>query len=124
MNILFCFLLMLFCHVFDDFFLQNCLSDLKTRVFWSKWTQENSSYKNDYIAALIMHSISWSFMIMLPLAIRYSFNVPILFGILFIVNVVIHAYVDNLKANKYKINLIQDQSIHILQIILTFLILI
>lgn len=124
MNVLFCFLLMLFCHVFDDFFLQNCLSDLKTKVFWSKWTQENSRYKNDYVAALIMHSISWSFMIMLPLAIRYSFNVPILFGILFIANVAIHAYVDNLKANKYKINLIQDQSIHILQIILTFLILI
>jgi hypothetical protein len=38
----------------------------------------------------------------------------------FIYNWLIHAYVDNLKANNHKINLIQDQSIHLVQIIITW----
>ena len=41
----------------------------------------------------------------------------------FIGNTIIHAVVDNLKANKLKINLVVDQSIHILQIIITYIIL-
>jgi len=35
-------------------------------------------------------------------------------------NTLIHAIVDDLKANKHKINLIQDQTIHFMQILLTF----
>ena len=43
-----------------------------------KWWQENAPqklYKYDYIVALIMHSMSWSFMIMLPIAIGVNFDV-------------------------------------------------
>ena len=36
-------------------------------------------------------------------------------------NTEIHMYVDNLKANELKINLIVDQSIHIAQIIITYI---
>jgi hypothetical protein len=38
----------------------------------------------------------------------------------FAINWSIHAIVDDLKANKKAINLIQDQSIHLVQIILTW----
>ena len=58
-------------------------------------------------------------MIMLPIAISMSFNVSILFVIIFILNAVIHALVDNLKANKLQISLITDQLIHLLQIFVT-----
>ena len=39
----------------------------------------------------------------------------------FVINGLIHMFVDNLKANKFKINLIQDQSIHLVQILVTVL---
>lgn len=122
MNSVFIILAMVFCHIVDDYYLQGCLASMKQK----KWWQENvpqKLYKYDYIVALIMHSISWSFMIMLPIAISMSFNVPIVFLIVFICNIIVHGFVDNLKANKLKINLIVDQSIHILQIIITYVIL-
>ena len=115
---LFIILAMIFCHIVDDYYLQGWLASAKQK----KWWEENAPqklYNHDYIMALIMHSMSWSFMIMLPIAISMSFNVSILFVIIFILNAVIHALVDNLKANKLQISLITDQLIHLLQISVT-----
>ena len=115
---LFIILAMIFCHIVDDYYLQGWLASAKQK----KWWEENAPqklYNHDYIMALIMHSMSWSFMIMFPIAISMSFNVSILFVIVFILNAVIHALVDNLKANKLQINLITDQLIHLLQIFVT-----
>ena len=77
-------------------------------------------YKYDYIMALIMHSISWTFMVMLPIAYIQKFNVDILFLILFIGNIIIHSIVDHMKANEKIINLWQDQFMHMIQIGITF----
>jgi len=75
--------------------------------------------------ALFMHSFSWSFMIMLPTVLYNGLeNVNFIFALVFIGNISIHFFTDNLKANKHKINLITDQLIHMSQIILTFIILI
>ena len=41
---------------------------------------------------------------------------------IFILNIGVHMIVDDLKANKKKINLIADQSIHLMQIIATWFI--
>ena len=115
---LFIILAMIFCHIVDDYYLQGWLASAKQK----KWWEENAPqklYNHDYIMALIMHSMSWSFMIMLPIAISMSFNVSMLFVIVFILNAVIHALVDNLKANKLQISLITDQLIHLLQIFVT-----
>ena len=71
-----------------------------------------------------MHSFSWSFMIMLPPTIALMVIGGIWKPVLLIVNLLIHMFVDNLKANEKKINLIQDQIIHIIQIIFTWWILI
>ena len=111
-------LLMMFAHVIDDFNLQGIMASMKQKSWWEK-TNSADMYRYDYIAALIMHSLSWSFMIMLPLMLfgdisRYIWVFPI--------NVAIHAIVDDAKANRHKINLIQDQSIHMVQIILTWII--
>ena len=45
-----------------------------------------------------------------------------LYIISIIVNTVIHAIVDDMKANKKKINLITDQNIHFEQILVTWLV--
>ena len=122
MNWVFILLLMIFLHIVDDYYLQGWLASAKQKQYWEE-NAPDPLYKQDYIWALIMHSFSWSFMIMLPLALMASFNIGILFCFIFICNVSIHAITDDLKANKREINLWIDQIIHLCQIIGTFLIL-
>jgi hypothetical protein len=110
---------MIFCHIVDDYYLQGILASMKQKAWWEKQERYCDKYKHDYIVALFMHSFSWAFMIMLPLLWAFSFKFHWLVSIIFGVNVLIHALVDNLKANKKKINLIQDQAIHLIQIIAT-----
>jgi len=119
---IFVLILMVFCHIVDDFYLQGWLASAKQKSWWQK-NAPNNLYKYDYIMALFCHSFSWSFMIQLPILI-YSFytNVFIWNIYLFIINIIIHMFIDNLKANKLKINLIQDQTIHFIQIVCTWLV--
>lgn len=113
---------MLLCHVVDDFVLQPiCLSKLKCQGEWKTWT-EDRMYKYDYLMALFIHAMSWSIMIHLPLMLM----VVIPSGKLFLsvsINLVIHFIIDDLKANRHRLNLIEDQLIHLVQIFGTFLIL-
>lgn len=124
MSYTFIILLMIFCHIVDDYYLQGWLASAKQKKYWED-NAPDKMYKHDYIWALIMHSFSWSFMIMLPIA--YVMNFDVLhngvFISVFIANLIIHAVTDNLKANCKKINLIQDQIVHLLQIGFTALIL-
>lgn len=123
MNVWFVLLFMLFMHIFDDYVLQGLLITLKQRSFWVKnYPQEK--YKHDYIAALITHSFSWSFCTMLPVAIYVGFDIGTMFLVIFVFNVLVHAMVDNLKANELSINLIQDQLAHVAQIVATFVVLV
>ncbi len=119
MNDFFVFLAMVFCHIIDDYCLQGILAMMKQKEWWKKQEHYCDKYKDDYLVALFMHAFSWTFMVMLPIAIAKEFNVGIGFYIMFFVNVFIHLYVDDLKANQYKINLWQDQSIHLLQLSIT-----
>lgn len=112
---------MMFCHIVDDYYLQGKLASFKQKSWW----QENAPdqlYKYDYIVALMMHSFSWAFMIMLPVAVCQEFQIGAAFMAMFIINTVVHAIVDDLKANKRKINLVTDQLIHMCQIVVTFFI--
>ena len=118
MNTLFMFWLMIFMHIIDDYKLQGILASFKQKQWW-KENAPDKLYEYDYIWALLIHSFSWSFMIMLPIAYVMNFNITGLFSIVFIANVLIHAFVDDLKANRKKINLIQDQTFHLIQICIT-----
>lgn len=122
MNLTFVFILMIFLHIVDDYYLQGWLALAKQKKWW-KENAPQEMYKYDYIVALIMHSFSWTFMIMLPIAIYNNFQIDMRFIYVLIINVFWHANTDNLKANMLKINLIQDQITHIVQIIVTFIVL-
>lgn len=119
MNDGFILLLMIFLHIVDDYCLQGILASMKQKEWWKSQKEYKSLYKYDYIVALIMHSFSWTFMVMLPLI----SHIGTAFYIVFFANVIIHGVTDNLKANEFKINLVQDQTIHLIQIIVTFIIL-
>ena len=117
---------MIFLHIVDDYYLQGWLASAKQREWWEQ-NAPNKLYKRDYIMALFMHSFSWAFMIMLVPAI-YILNVAtninaatIMLAIFFVVNLCLHMYTDDQKANKKKINLIQDQLTHLVQIIGTWI---
>ncbi len=118
MSKLYIIMLMLFMHIIDDYRLQGILASMKQQSWW-KENAPDKKYKNDYIVALLMHSFSWAFMIMLPVAAYLNFSTGTAFYIALFTNCFIHAIVDHMKANKYVINLVQDQTIHVIQIIIT-----
>lgn len=111
---------MIFCHIVDDYYLQGWLASAKQKSWWEQ-NAPDKLYKYDYIAALFMHSFSWTFMVMLVPTVRVVLFGGTWYPLLFAGNVMIHMFVDDLKANKKRINLIQDQSIHMLQILWTWL---
>lgn len=117
---LFILLCMIFLHIIDDYYLQGILGNLKQKSWWES-NYPDKLYKHDYLMALFMHSFSWSFMIMLPITIGVILFGGTWYPLLYIFNIVIHFYIDDLKANKRKINLIQDQCIHLIQIIITWI---
>lgn len=117
-NNIFIILCMIFCHTIADYNLQGWLASAKQKSYWEK-NAPDQMYKHDYICALIMHSFSWTFMIMLPLMYVVGFKVSSLLLFLFVSNVLIHAITDDFKANTKVINLWQDQSIHMFQIVIT-----
>lgn len=120
MNNIFLLLLMMFCHIVDDYYLQGWLASAKQK----KWWEENAPqklYEYDYLWALLMHSFSWSFMIMLPIFFVSNFQVTGTMLSFFLWNILIHAFTDNLKANEFKLNLWHDQLIHMCQIGVTWL---
>ena len=118
-------LLMFLFDIIDDFVLQPvCLSKLKQKRYWIEECEKNnldiSKYDTDYITALIMHGLSWSIMIHIPLMFLGGINDDLFLLLSVLLNAVIHAIIDDLKANKLKINLDVDQCLHGLQIIITW----
>lgn len=116
-------LAMLFCHLIDDYYLQGILATLKQKSWW-QINAKDELYRYDYIIALIEHAFSWSFSIHIPVFWYYLssgqfMNMQAIVCIIFI-NTVIHAIIDDQKANRHTINLIMDQTFHFLQIILTW----
>lgn len=118
-------LLMVFCHIVDDYYLQAVgpLASMKQRKWWDE-NYPQKMYKYDYLVALLMHSLSWAFMVMLPISFYLSWDIGTKFVVLFVTNTLLHAFIDNAKANWLAINLIVDQSLHMLQIAGTFWILV
>ena len=113
-------LFMILLHIIDDFVLQPIsLSNLKQKKWWKKQEGYSDKYKDDYKVALAIHSISWSIMIHIPLVIMFPSLGQLALLTSFIVNAVIHYFIDDLKANKLKINLFEDQMVHFCQICTT-----
>lgn len=113
------FLIMILLHIIDDFVLQPiCLSKLKQKTFWEPYVKDDDKYKFDYKVALVIHALSWAIMIHLPLMIIGINEILVLISV--IINTVLHAYIDDEKANKLNITLLEDQLIHLIQIGVTW----
>lgn len=121
MNYLFVLILMIFCHIVDDYYLQGWLASAKQKQWWED-NAPDKLYRFDYLWALLMHSFSWSFMIMLPCAFALNFNIGAGYICFLAFNTIMHAVIDDRKANKKVINLWIDQICHMIQIAGTFVI--
>lgn len=118
------FLISVLLHLIDDFVLQiACFSKLKQKQWWIRECEKENinflPYKNDYKVALFLHGLEWSIMISLPIIMIGNCN-DILLGIIVFINAIIHAIIDHIKANLFKINLIIDQSLHFIQIVFLY----
>lgn len=129
---LFILLIMIFVHILDDFHFQGILANLKQKSYWEKQIQELSNschltelYKKDWLISLIIHAFQWTFIVMLVLVVyNNSLITSPVFYIIFILNIIIHAITDHLKCNKFYINLVTDQLIHLNQIAITWVLLV
>ena len=111
---------MLFLHIVDDFYLQGILAKMKCKLWWGE-RGDGPKNRHDYIAALVTHAFSWTFCIMLPIVVT-AYTLGWLFYVMFAVNVIIHAFTDNAKANAKRISLVADQLIHVGQVVGTFVV--
>ena len=114
---------MVLLHIIDDFVLQPvCLSKLKQKAYWENdELGKKRLYRNDYKAALFIHGLSWSIMVHLPLMCMqfiydYELGIPYI-CISVLLHAVIHAYIDDIKANSHNMNLIEDQLLHFTQLV-------
>lgn len=120
---LFIYFIMVFFHIYDDFYHQSksFLVTGKQKSWWER-NCPDIMYENDYLIVLFLHAFSWSFMVHIPLII---YKLVIIENLVFepfcssiFIHSMIHAFVDDLKANKLRINLIVDQLLHLLQMII------
>ena len=116
--------IMIFLHILDDFHLQGVLAKMKQKIYWKKY---GPRYSNDYKISLSIHSLEWTFVITIPMLIdswkrcevggsKYIWSVVLYFVIL-LFNFPIHYAIDDMKANGHEINLVTDQTLHMLQIV-------
>lgn len=113
-------ILMFLCHLLADYPLQGWLATAKAKSYW-----KDTETPHDWAMALICHSMMWGIMIYLPFIfigeIDFGGWIELVFWLTLPINIVLHIFIDNLKANKKKIDLITDQCLHFFQITMTWL---
>lgn len=141
--ILMCILL----HLFADYTLQGWLASGKQRAWWNeqidkmldmykashhdfvvneynKTRIENEhnrlklKYGRDWAMAMFEHSLYWTLVTFAPIIFFHRVNDWVVLGVV-VINTIFHCVVDDLKANKFAINLVDDQMLHFAQIIFT-----
>lgn len=119
-------MLMFLLHILADFNLQfgGKLNNMKQQSWWRDQfeklhvgKEDRMRYRNDFVCALILHSLEWSIVTFAPII----FLTKSVLGIVSIVvlNALVHAKVDDAKANGRVLNLVEDQAIHLIQIAVT-----
>ena len=116
-------------HIIADYMLQTELMANTKQKQWWEANYPDKKYRFDWLMILFLHSFEWTVCVMLPVILYRIFTVgtslveAILVLILVAVNTAIHMWIDDMKANQLRISLTQDQLAHIVQIIITTLIL-
>ena len=106
-------IMMMFCHVVEDFYLEGCLAWMNTEL--------RALQQKDYKIVLMMQSLSWTCCIFIPIIYHIGHcgwmyeEVPFL--VTFVLDWIIQAIVTSLKYHKGVISLAQKQIVNILQVV-------
>ena len=112
--------LIIITHIIDDFILQQLgnLHNMKQKKFWEPYNKEyNNKYCLDHYAGLVIHCISWSIMVHLPLLLLTQ-TPEIIILVSSILHAINHGIIDNKKCNKHELCLVEDQLLHCIQLCL------
>ena len=110
--------LMILCHIIEDFHIQGVMGDMKQASFWNPYGEK---YADDWKPVIILHGMEWAMLTSMPCLVMSWFDVPMWFVLVIVAMGLLHAYIDHLKANEGKINLITDQTLHMSQIMIIYL---
>ena len=136
-------LFMVLMHIIEDFHVQGIMAQMKQRQWWCDTIAEYivahpslnlsgedfSNTYNDHKIVLLLHGFEWSMFIHAPIIVSHivyngwGFSEGFLFVMCITVclNAIVHAIVDNLKANARSISLVCDQACHIIQVVITYI---
>lgn len=131
-------LMMFLMHIIEDFHMQGILADMKQKSWWNRQIEsielpvstKLDKYRKDYIMALAVHGFEWAMFMHIPIIavhiLNGAFDIHDTFWIAItasvIINASVHAIIDDMKANRMRLNLVQDQICHTMQIIITYII--
>lgn len=99
---------------------------MKQKSWWEQQDGYNDTYEYDYIAALWTHAIWWGIELHIPVIayIWYKGQLTptriVLLVFVMVVQIATHKIIDDAKANLKLINLVTDQSLHVFQIVVSF----
>lgn len=125
--------LMIFLHCIADYTLQGILASMKQKDWWKGQVPDHKKrmYEDDYKVALLTHSFEWAFTVTVPMLAmfwrRLNVQDPAYIKCFFIylselvLLISVHYQVDNDKANAKNINLKVDQTIHLIQIVVAWI---
>lgn len=104
--------LMLLMHIIEDFHVQGRMADMKQRSFWEPYGE---MYGNDHKVVLLLHGFEWAVFVSIPLFlfadVHWSY-----FAVM-VSMAVCHAMIDDAKCNGRTLNLVEDQTAHVMQVI-------
>ena len=107
---------MILIHILEDFHLQGIMANMKQKVWWINQPGYSRKYRWDFVPPLILHGFEWAVLVSLPLFLLES--APEWYIAVVICMGLIHSGIDHMKCNRLEINLVQDQILHLAQILL------
>lgn len=114
-------LAMLFMHIVADYYLQGILAKMKQKSWWKEQVPDldKTRYRNDYLVALVEHAFSWSCCVLALPALVWHVPGWLLLPLV-TANTCMHAIVDDGKANARVFSLLEDQLLHVLQVLMSW----
>ena len=114
-------LAMLFMHIVDDYYLQGILAKMKQKSWWKEQVPDldKTRYRHDYLVALVEHAFSWSCCVLALPALVWHVPGRLLLPLV-AVNTYMHAIVDDGKANARVFSLLEDQLMHVVQVLMSW----
>ena len=114
-------LAMLFMHIVADYYVQGILAKMKQKSWWKEQVPDldKTRYRHDYLVALVEHAFSWSCCVLAFPALVWHVPGWLLLPLV-AVNTCMHAIVDDGKANARVFSLLEDQLMHVVQVLMSW----